>query len=459
MTTAILAALLVLGADQAPPQATRPDDAAAVVALGDCSSPVLPAVARSFRAALRGSGVPALSEAETADRVGGTSSRSLRDLDQALSTARDQFLNGQPEPAFAALQQVERDLRRLRPAPERWELERRVLSSLAQIRASSDRAAARAFLEQIAAVDPAYEPDRAVFPPSFRAEYRKVRDGLQESGRSRLEVATEPPGLPVYVGGHPAGASPLTLQLPPGTYRVEVDWGHRGLVRTVTLGPTAQRLVLSRAAEGAILPDAGPCVLAEPDRRTALGRVAKQLGVSRLFAIRVEGSGPDERVVATELDARSGAEKPELSEPAVPPSPAAEAAGRLAARIAAPPPPPGQGLRTASYVVGSVGLAAAGVGTYFIISGNSTLRDLETQYQQGNGSFPAGSEQAVKAKSDDAKSKRTLGVILAGVGGAAVVIGVTLFIVSGHQAPEGETAALVPYFSGDGGGVALTGRF
>jgi len=39
------------------------------------------------------------------------------------------------------------------------------------------------------------------------------------------------------------------------------------------------------------------------------------------------------------------------------------------------------------------------------------------------------------------------------------VIGVTLFIVSGHQAPEGETAALVPYFSGDGGGVALTGRF
>ena len=321
MTPAILTTLLLLGADPAPAQATRPDDAAAVVAIGDCTSRGLPAVVRSFRASLRGSGVQALSEAQTAERLGGTSSRSLRDLDQALATARDQFLNGQPEPAFAALQQIEQDLRRLPPTPERWELERRVLSSLAQVRASSDRAAAHAFLEQIAAVDATYEPDRTVFPPSFRAEYRKLRDGLQQSGQSRLEVATEPPGLPVYVGGRPAGASPVTLQLAPGSYRVEVDWGYRGLVRTVTLGPTAQRVVLSRAVEGAILPDAGPCVVPEPDRRTALARVATQLGVLRLFAIRVEGSGPDERVIATELDARSGTEKPEVSEPAAPPSP------------------------------------------------------------------------------------------------------------------------------------------
>jgi hypothetical protein len=462
VTVRLVLAGLVLVAAEVRAAAPAKADAAAVVAVGNCEAPATASVARAFRNTLRGYGIPVQTEAETAEPLGGTAVRSLDELEQGLAVARDQFLNGQPDPAWKALEQVALELRRLEPSERRWTLERNVLASMAQIKGRTDKEAARTILGRVAAVDPSFELDKTVYPPSFRAEYDAVRASIKQGGLSRLDVVSDPPGVPVAVGGRLLGKPPVTVSLPPGKYRVEGAWGYRGLVSEVEVGLSPRRVVISRAAEGSVLPDAGPCVVAEPDRTTALDRIAKLLKAPTVYGVRVEGAGANERVVVTEYDAVGTRQVRELVEPAVPPSPASEAAGRLAATVAGPKaglPTVNTGLRTTSYVVGAVGLVAAGVGTYFYLSGNGKISDLNNEYRSGNNSFTAGTEESVKQRNDDGKNKKTLGVIIGGVGVAALVTGITMFAISGNSGPPSSTVSVSPFFPAGGGGLMLSAQF
>jgi PEGA domain-containing protein len=461
VTVRILSAALALVAGTSLAASPPKEQAAAVVAVGNCEAPATASVTRAFRNTLRGYGIPVQTEAETLEPLGGAASRSLDDLEQALATARDQFLNGQPDPATKALEQVERDLGRLEPSERRWVLERNVLASMAQIRGRTDRDAARGLLARIAAVDPGFELDRTVFPPSFRTEYDAVRTALKQGGMSRLDVVSEPPGVPVFVGGRPLGKAPVSLSIPPGTYRVEGGWGYRGLSSEAQVGLSPRKVVVSRSAEGSVLPDAGPCVLAEPDRAAALEKVSKLFKAPTVYGVRVEGAGTSERVVVTEYDAVGTRQVRELVEPAVPPSPASEAAGRLAATVAGPKVAVSSvntGLRTTSYIVGAVGLVAAGVGTYFFLSGNGTINDLNNEYKNGNNSFQAGTEASVRQRNDDGKNKKTLGVIVGGVGVAALVTGITMFAISGNSGASSSAVSVSPFFPSGGGGLMLSAQ-
>jgi PEGA domain-containing protein len=432
------------------------------VAVGNCQASSTPGVTRAFRNSLRGYGIPILTEAETLEPLGGAATRSLDELEQSLATARDQFLNGQPDPAARAAEQIERDLQRLEPSERRWALERNVLASMAQIRARTDKEGARALLERIAAVDPGYELDRTVYPPSFRADYDSVRSAVKQAGLGKLDLTTEPTGTPVFVGGRPVGKAPVTLSLPPGKYRVEGGWGYRGLAAEVEVGLSPRKFVLSRSVQGAVLPDAGPCVVAEPDTNAALERIGKLLKAPTVYGVRIEGAGANERVVVTEYDAVGTRQVKELVEPAVPPSPASEAAGRLAATVAGPKTglsTVNTGLRTTSYIVSAVGLVATGVGIYLYLSGNGTINDLNNQYKTGNNSFQAGTEQSVSQQNSDAKNKKTLGVIVGGVGVAALVTGITMFAISGNSGSPSTSVTVVPFFPAGGGGLAVAARF
>jgi hypothetical protein len=461
VTVRILSALVLLPATTALAASPAKPDAAAVVAVGNCEAPATASVTRAFRNTLRGYGIPVQTEAETVEPLGGVATRSLDDLEQSLANARDQFLNGQPDPAWKGLEQVERELRRLEPSDRRWALERNVIASMAQIRARTDKDGARAVLARIAAVDPGFELDRTIYPPSFRTEYDAVRNAVKQGGLSRLDVASDPAGVPVAVGGRPLGKAPVSISLPPGKYRVEGAWGYRGLASEVEVGLSPRRVSVSRAVEGSVLPDAGPCVLAEPDRTAALDRVAKLVKAPTVYGVRVEGAGANERVVVTEYDAVGTRQVRELVEPAVPPSPASEAAGRLAATVAGPKAglsTVNTGLRTTSYIVGAVGLVAAGLGTYFFLSGNGTINDLNNEYKNGNNSFQAGTEASVTQRNDDGKNKKTLGLIVGGVGVAALVTGVTMFAISGNSGAPSSAVSVNPFFSPGGGGLMLSAQ-
>ncbi len=119
---------------------------------------------------------------------------------------------------------------------------------------------------------------------------------------------------------------------------------------------------------------------------------------------------------------------------------------------------PNKSLRTASYVVGGVGVAGLIVGGVFgglAASGKSKLA----------GECP-GNVCPTGAAADDlasAKGKATISTIGVAAGGALLATGIVLFVVSGSkgEAPKDEAprAAFIPVFGPQGGGFSFTGSF
>ena len=448
------------------------DETAAVVQVAACDTPGAVPIPRIFRNTLKAAGMSVLSEADTAAPLGGLSVRSAVELTQALADARDEFLDGQVILALQSLKALSDEVAKLAPSPERWELQRNVLANLAQVRGRSDKAAARTALLQILSVDPEYKADSSIFPPSFIAEVETVRAELKRTPANELQVTTEPTETGIVVGGRPMGPAPMTLSLPAGFYRLEGMWGYRGLTKVVEVeAPPGSpvNVVLSKAREGSISPDGGPCLVPIPTREAALARFAAFLKVRWVYAIRSETAGKSQRLVAEQFDAAAGHQVREHREAVVPPDSGSQAAARLALSFASPAgaqaiskasaPVINTGLRTWSYVAGGVGLAAATAGIVFYFIGNSKIQKLYSQYAEGNNVFPPNYESTFQSQSESAKASKTAGVVLAGVGVAALATGVALFLVSGRGGQAETVVAVGPYLPLGGGGAAVSGRF
>jgi hypothetical protein len=125
----------------------------------------------------------------------------------------------------------------------------------------------------------------------------------------------------------------------------------------------------------------------------------------------------------------------------------------------AAPAGPNKSLRTASYVVGGVGVVGLVVGGVFGGLAASGKSKLKTECP--NNACPAG------AAADDlasTKGKATISTIGIAVGGAALATGVVLFIVSGKSESKDDAkpmpaAAFVPVFGPQGGGFSFNGSF
>lgn len=278
----------------------------AVVAVGQCEAPASAISARSFRALLQpklGAGLQ--SEADTARPLGGLSERTLEEVERAVAAARKDFYGHQGEVAVAHLKQLAVDLTRIAPSGERWKVERDLLTLLAQAQLSTDASAAEATVVSVLRVEPGYQPDTGLYPPSFRKFVDGVRAREAELPTNRLDVAVSPSGRPVYVGGFPAGTAPLSHHFPPGDYRVEADFGHRPLVRMVKIPPPpalVAPLELAGSVEGSLFADGGPCVEPGADRSVNLSRIMTLVDANRLFAIHTETMTGHHWAVVEEVD-------------------------------------------------------------------------------------------------------------------------------------------------------------
>jgi hypothetical protein len=418
-----------------------------------------------------GVGVSVLSEAETAAPFGGLSIASTTELKQALTHARYDFINGQVSLALQSLQTLSEDVASLPPSAERWELQRSVLAQLAQVVGRSDKAAAQSILLRILAVQPDYVPTLAIFPPSFIAEVATLREAFKHLPTTELKVTTEPAATDIALGGRPMGPAPTSVSLPLGTYRLEGIWGYKGLTKMIEVGapPGASiNVLLSKAVEGSIAPDAGPCVFPIPNRDAALARVAALLKVKRIFAVRSEASGNEQTIVAEEFDSTTGSETQEKRERVVPPDTEFQVAAHLAAQMTssaelealqkAPAPVEATRLRTWSYVVGGIGVAALTTGLILYFNGNSTINKLNSLYAEGNNRFPPDYESTFQSRTDSAKTRKTVGVVVGGVGVAALVAGATLFFLAANGGKP-SSVTIVPYFQPGGGGIFIAAQF
>jgi hypothetical protein len=214
----------------------------------------------------------------------------------AIASARSDFYGGQAAQAKTTLQGALDDVTRLQPADARWAAERDALTLLAQVLQKSDPKGAEAALNRVFRVELDYQPDTSNYPPSFQKYVNGLRKAAKKKSTSRLDITTSPPGKAVYVGGRKVGSGPVSVRVPPGEYRVEADWGHRGAVRTITV--PSSPVELSAAVEGAVFPDGGPCVDAG-DPVAALARAARLTGGGRLVGVHPESAGDDRFVVVT----------------------------------------------------------------------------------------------------------------------------------------------------------------
>jgi hypothetical protein len=298
-----------------------------VIAAGRCDEASAIA-ARSFRSALAAKpGTNVTSEAEAAQPFGGLGERTLSTVTTAITSARSDFYGGQAAQAKTTLQGALDDVTRVAPSEARWAAERDALTLLAQVQQKTDPKAAEAALLRIFRVDPDYRPDTSNYPPSFQKYVDKVRKAAKKKSTSRLDVTTSPPGKAVYVGGKKVGLGPVAVRVPPGEYRVEADWGHRGAVRTITV-PASAPVELSAAVEGAVYPDGGPCVEAS-DAVAGVSRVARLAGGARVIGVHTESVGEDSFLVATSANAQ-GQDVREARVKVQPGAPTTEALGLLA---------------------------------------------------------------------------------------------------------------------------------
>jgi PEGA domain len=359
--------LLLAGTGAAAADAGR----ASVIAVGRCDEASAIA-ARSFRSALAAKpGANVASEAETAQPFGGTTEHTLSAVTGATASARSDFYGGQAAQAKATLQGALEDVTRLPPSDARWAAERDALTLLAQVLQKSDPKSAEAVLNRVFRVEPDYQPDTSNYPPSFQKYVNGIRKAAKKKSTSRLDITTSPAGKSVFLGGRKVGSGPVTVRVPPGEYRVEADWGHRGAVRTITVPSTP--VELSAAVEGAVFPDGGPCVEAS-EPVAALARAARLTGPGRIFGVHPESAGEDSFVVVTSANAQ-GQDVREARVKVQPGAPTTEALGLLAdwAAVGGEAAPPVEVMRgpgakpfpvapavAAGAAAGAAGAAAAG---------------------------------------------------------------------------------------------------
>jgi hypothetical protein len=126
----------------------------------------------------------------------------------------------------------------------------------------------------------------------------------------------------------------------------------------------------------------------------------------------------------------------------------------------------GSGSKMAAYVVGGVGLAAVATGTLFALQSRSDNNKalglcLEHDDVTGEDICPTPDEQTshddlVK----DAKREQVIGIIGFGVGGAALVTAVILYVTAGDDSdPERADLFVTPVVGPNDWGAALTARF
>ena len=155
---------------------------------------------------------------------------------------------------------------------------------------------------------------------------------------------------------------------------------------------------------------------------------------------RTEGAGATSKIVIPPL------------EDGPPPLPVAATAGAAAAppadQGAQPAGDPGKTQRIVGYVVGGTGIAATGVGIWFVLYARA-------QDQVGD---KADEKERQERYHGDAKTSRTIGFISIGSGLALITGGIVLVATAPHAA-EKASLTLVPEVGENRAGLHLFGRF
>lgn len=350
-----------------------------------------------------------------------------------------------------------------------------------------DRESAQQVLEElIREFGVSDEVTDARYHPRLVELYERTVTLLARERTASLRVTTDPPGLEVMLNGQtqPGRSPTLIHRLLPGTYHVQVRGGDlpESMLHVVELAPkkrseltidlrfdaalrVTQRGAGLRFRDEAALGEHATdyavrlAKLVDAKEILLVGQVAAETGEGTdLLAVRVDASdGSIMRRVRFQINAEAGPTVDQLD----------HASDRLCGLVAAttPAPPPGASPAGGGewytdwlgWTLVGAGVASAGVASYFLVdymdkrdcAGDLTCGDLGYRERQA----------------DAALDSRTTAAVLYGVGGAAIVGGVLVFILRDRgpddptQSAFGDIPRITPFTLPDGGGVFVHGDF
>lgn len=289
-------------------------------------APDLAALAGRLRAAVAFHHPGVIDAARLRERmIGAAPAATLEELDRAYAAALAAHAAGDFDGALDTLRQVVQQLEQLPPGAEAQAQWTRTLLRLARAeQATGRREAALGTLARLVRGAPEIQADEGQFPPSFQRLLQEARAQVKGAGTRRLTVQSEP-GVRVFVEGREVGAAPLSVELPPGRYRVA---GQRGEVRVpvvlADLGADEALVHLDVSLAEALRPDAGPGLSLPAEGRAArLVACSGRLEADRVVAAALASEGDSRFLVATLHDVRRGSQERE---------------GRLRLRGGEPPP-------------------------------------------------------------------------------------------------------------------------
>ncbi|NOK36728.1 PEGA domain-containing protein [Corallococcus exercitus] len=504
---ALLLCLLCATASRAAPHRL-------VVSSGDCRDAELSGQSKAFYDALRARpeqrvlGVP-----EFAERLFPASSRSFEDLQRQLDAAQDQFYEGRNARASQLLDDALRDIRRLPPGEPRWKLfaHAQLLLGLNQRAMGKTKDSDAAFL-QVLRLQPKYQLDPDQYAPSIRQAFEKLRRDLARTPKVKLSLKSTLPASDVYLEGLSVGQTPLTLELPAGAYELSMVKGDAvSFPRQVQAQGADTPLLVDLAYEGSVTAAPFPCLSAADgnEERTLSHavRLGGTLGVEEVIVVRLErpSSGP-KWFAATVLNVEGGQKLREggfktqgLDAPGEALSALVDfvttgrspsnlvvmnnangkapwdagsnrgtaAASGTGADLTAPnllseadvsgsAASPRKGLRTASYVAVGAGVAALGGAGVVRLLAQKDLNGLEDRRAANGGQLVSTDAQAVALRDSLVGKSHLMTGLLVG-GGAAVVTGAVLFLVSSPAKPAPVTLGVAA--DGTGAAASVSGSF
>jgi hypothetical protein len=114
------------------------------------------------------------------------------------------------------------------------------------------------------------------------------------------------------------------------------------------------------------------------------------------------------------------------------------------------------GRRTLGLVIGGVGVVGVGVGTVFALKAKSKYNDSLNDCHPDDKNVCNTGGLTVR---DQARSAGNVATVVMGVGGAALVAGAVLFLTAPSSSTEAPRVSVVPSVSPGSGGVVVVGRY
>jgi hypothetical protein len=472
--------LLSLTAQAAPRQM--------VVASGECKDAELTSQARAFHGALKARQDQAVMSPDAfGERLFPASKGSFEDLQRQLDAAQDHFYEARYARAEQAVNDALREISRLPAGDAHWKLyaNAQLLHGL-NYRSMGKVKESDAAFRNVLRLQPQFQLDPALFAPSIRQAFEKVRGEVIKSKKVKLSVKSTLPASDVFLDGFKVGQTPVTVDVPAGTYDITVVKGSAvSFPRQIQAQGTDTPVLIDLAYEGSVSASPFPCLAStdKADERTLnyAVRLGGALGVEEVIVVRLEtpSSGP-KWFAATVLNVEGGQKvreggfktqgldappdslsalvdfvttgkaPPNLVVPntngkapwSKPPSGDAPVASSLSPDVSAPDRLPeggvsgssrsGSGMRTASYVAmgaGVAGFAAAGVVRFM------AQKDLDALDKHlVNGRIPRDDQEALKLRDSLAAKGNLMTGLLIG-SGAVLTTGAVLFFTSPSNAP------------------------